>query len=328
MLHRLSVFLTFCGFFSGPYCVKNGNAFERGSYSYINVSEITRQARSSPAADIIFLVDESASMIREHAWLSDISMGLDEALKRSDIGVGLLPNQFGLIGFAKDDPSHVTGRSIPMPIHGELMGTAREFDEARKTLALNGRLEDMYLAMDLALDTYPLRPGLACQLIGVTDEGRTPLNPPTRSPFSSPLTYDYILQKMRQKGCILNVVVNEQMKSMQPGGEEPALGVSSNNDSAIETPGGNFRITRGNGKAFAMSGHGNTHEAYVRMAFALGGAAWDLNLLRKGNDTARAFTKAFIDLKVKEISKQVCERCFCDSPPVAECRPGCLGESL
>ena len=75
-----------------------------------------------------------------------------------------------------------------------------------------------------------------------------------------------------------------------------------------------------------MSGHGTTHKDYVRMAMALGGAAWDLNLLRKGGETASAFTKAFIDLKVKEISKQVCERCFCDSPPIPECRPGCLGE--
>ena len=98
------------------------------------------------------------------------------------------------------------------------MGTASEFDEARRSLALNGRLEDLYLAIDLALERYPLRTGLACQLIGVTDEGRTPLNPPsTNGSVLQPWTYDYILQKMRQKGCILNVVVNEQMKSMQPG---------------------------------------------------------------------------------------------------------------
>ena len=190
-------------------------------------------------------------MVIEHAWLANISNGLDDTLKKSGIGSGLLPNQFGLIGFAKDHPDHVTGRSIAMPIHGELMGTANEFNESRELLALNGRLEDMYLAINLALDTYPLRPGLACQLIGVTDEGRTRLNPPSGG---SPYTYNYILNKMRAKGCILNVVVNEKMMSMDTNPPTPGLGVSSNNDSAIETNDGNFRIMRGHGEAIKNTG--------------------------------------------------------------------------
>ena len=38
------------------------------------------------------------------------------------------------------------------------------------------------------------------------------------------------------------------------------------------------------------------------------------------------FTRAFIDLKVKEISKPVCERCYCETSPIPDCRRGCLGK--
>ena len=50
------------------------------------------------------------------------------------------------------------GRVIEMP-DGDWMGTATEFNEVRTKLALDGRTEDMYTAIELALDFYPLRPG-------------------------------------------------------------------------------------------------------------------------------------------------------------------------
>eukprot|EP00117_Sycon_ciliatum_P018230 scpid12394/ scgid16927/ Hemicentin-1; Fibulin-6 len=302
----------------GEGCIRKGEFMRKGAYGYFNTSEVLRNAQVRPAADIIMLIDESRSMIREHSWLQDISIGLDLALKANGIGVDI-PNQFGLVGFAKDDPEAVRGRVFPMSeCDGSLMGTAEEFNSARENLALDGREEDLYHAMELALDRYPLRPGQACQIIGITDEGRTPQDPY--------ISYDRILQKMRAKGCMLNVVVNQKMQSTQPSLGTEALGVSSSNDSAVERPGGGYTIYRNAGRPVVQTAHGSTHVDYTRLAFELGGAAWDLNRLRDGGDTAVAFTKAFINLKVREISRQICERCFCDLGPRPDCRDGCLGE--
>ena len=291
----------------------DGKTLQEGEYRYINGIETIREAKISPAADFIFLVDESGSMIQEHAWLERVSSGLDESLKKEGIGLNI-PNQFCLIGFAH--PPFEDGRVLPMP-SGAVMGNAMEFDEARKALATDGRIEDMYAAMNLGFEKCELRPGMACQVIGVTDEGRSArIND----------NFQIMLEKLQSRGCILNVGVNEKMLSQGVGGSVTALGVSSRNDSAIETPGGNFEIVRGKGQAQAISGHGNTDEMYVQLAFKTGGAAWDLNELRKGGNTARAFTNAFIDLKVREISGQVCQLCSCEQGPVPTCTRGCLGE--
>ena len=303
----------------GDGCIKNGEFMPKGTYRYFNTSEIVRAVQVRPAADIIILVDESRSMIREHAWLQDISLGLDAALRENGIGLDI-PNQFGLVGFAKDDPEHIRGRVFPMSsCDGSLMGSAEEFNVVRENLALDGREEDLYHAMSLALDTYPLRPGQACQIIGITDEGRTP-----QLPY---ISYNAILAKMREKGCMLNVVVNQKMVSYHSDPPVPALGVSAANDSAVEIPGGDYRIYPRKGYPIVQTAHGSTHLDYTLLAFELGGAAWDLNKLRDGGDTALSFTKAFIRLKVREISRQLCERCFCDLAARPDCRDGCVSEA-
>ena len=90
-------------------------------------------------------------------------------------------------------------------------------------------------------------------------------------------------------------------------------------------PGGDFRIVRGTGVPVPRSAHGSTHTSYTELAFNTGGAAWDLNRLRVGGDTARSFTKAFVWLKEREISQQLCTRCRCEGTgAVAVCMPGCL----
>ena len=53
----------------------------------------------------------------------------------------------------------------------------------------------------------------------------------------------------------------------------------------------------------AVSGFGSTIADYVDLAWATNGAAWDLNWLRAGGDTATSFTNAFVDVKVTEIMK-------------------------
>lgn len=162
-------------------------------------------------------------MFTEHAWLTNVSQALDRALRVNGIGTDL-PNLFGLIGFAKNDPRDVTGRVIHMA-SGSMMGTAKQFTAATQQLALEGFHEDMYNPVMIALDRYPLRPGMACQIIGVTDEGRMAMPP---DGVSKPYPRDYILHRLRERGCLLNAIVNQQFKSFEAEGIHDALGVTGN----------------------------------------------------------------------------------------------------
>lgn len=83
----------------------------------------------------------------------------------------------------------------------------------------------------------------------------------------------------------------------------------------------------GSGAPVPRSAHGSTHLAYTELAFSTDGAAWDLNRLRVGGETAESFTKAFVWLKEREISQQLCSRCRCEGGARAVCIPGCLSES-
>ena len=300
-------------------CAKYGLKMEAGELRDFFYSEVLRTTK--PAADIIFVVDESASMVTEHQWLSNVSTALDNALKEQNIGREV-PNQFGLVGFARDDPMDMKGRVIYMK-NSRKFGQADSFKAATKKLALNGRLEDLYLGIALALDHYELRPGMACQIIAVTDEGRTKLTPSSRHKHRMrvPYEYEYIYDRLVNKSCVLNVVVNQQMSA----DKVPALGIGSQGEGYVEAPNGQFKVERG-GMANELSGHGSTHKHYTKLALATRGGAWDLNRLRAGGNVAMAFTKAFVHLKQREVSRQLCERCTCDNGPGPNCREGCLGK--
>eukprot|EP00117_Sycon_ciliatum_P002421 scpid7190/ scgid3720/ Fibrillin-1 len=300
-------------------CVKNGVELDIDETRDFPLTE-TRRA-SPPAADIIFVIDESASMVTEHQWLSRLSDQLDKALAVQGIGIAM-PNYFGLVGFAKDSPAHKTGRIIRME-NGRLFGSALDLSDATVELALDGRDEDMYYGIVTALEQYPFRPGLACQIVGVTDEGRTVLPPPVNSSLTASPTFNTILAMLQEKNCALNVVVNQQMSA----DSKSALGVGSSRDGFVEVGSGEFEVLRGVGVANVDSAHGSTHRAYTLLAFATGGGAWDLNKLRVGGPTADAFTKAFVWLKEREITRQLCERCVCiEGEPMPLCQKGCFGE--
>lgn len=260
-------------------------------------------------------------MVTEHSWLTPLSDQLDAALVAQGIGIAM-PNYFGLVGFAKNDPASITGRVIRMA-SGRLFGSPLELSDATVELALNGRDEDLYYGILKALDLYPFRPGMACQIIGVTDEGRTPLPPPSNSSLTASPTFNSVLAMLQEKKCALNVVVNQEMMV----GGQSALGVGSSRDGFVELSGGMFEVLRAAGVPDQQSAHGTTHRDYTLLAFATGGGAWDLNKLRLGGSTADAFTKAFVWLKEREITRQLCERCTCiDGRPDPLCQRGCFGK--
>ena len=109
-------------------------------------------------------------------------------------------------------------------------------------------------------------------------------------------------------GCVLNIVVNEQMrgKATEDAPWQRALGVASNGQAVIDDGTGSFLIVA-YGEAMKLTGHENTHDAYVELAMRTGGTVWDLNILR--DDTYhQSFTNDFIEVKVQEILRQILGR--------------------
>ena len=131
------------------------------------------------SALVVYVVDESGSMIGEHRWLETTALSLDEDLKARKV----TDNMYALVGFASEKPTVDSrfGRIIPVGPNGEHCGTATQMKDALKSLHTDGKLEDGYSAMGVALQNVSCMKArlreqasaTACQIILIT--GRRPL---------------------------------------------------------------------------------------------------------------------------------------------------------
>lgn len=244
------------------------------------------EANAASTADIVFLVDESGSMSGEHAWIG----GMVAALETNLIAAGVTNNRYALVGFGSGlSSSPNLGRDLMTPVSGSSWGTATQFQTADNSLVISGSFEDGYSAINFT-NTWSYRSDAAVNYILITDEDRDVGN--------TSLTYSSILSQLDGKNALLNVAVDAKYKDSTGSF---VLGVTGT-DSYYKADGlGGF--TTGTGAAF-YSDSGTTLDDYINMAWATGGATWDLNLLRAGGLTATSFTNAFIDLKVNEIIVQ------------------------
>lgn len=240
--------------------------------------------------DVIAVVDESGSMGGEHAWLSGMISGLDAGLITRAAG-DPVSAQYGLVGFGGSSSHGTTGHQHN--VGGGQFGTATEFGTATSGLTLGGYSEDGYSGINTALN-YNLRGNAATNIILVTDEDR--------DVEQAGLNYSNILSALQNQDALLNAVLNI---SVSCGDGRTALGVSDDGAGGLTgytaTLNGGFTSCTG---ATVVSGFGTTVNDYVNLALASGGAAWDLNQLRAGGQTAASFTAAFIDIKVEEIVTQ------------------------
>ena len=238
-------------------------------------------------ADIMAIVDESGSMSTEHAWLGGMMTSLDAGLVAAGLTGG---NHYGLTGFGKSGTGNL-GRQLN--VGGGQFGTAAEFATATGALVVNGSFEDGYSAINFANTNYTYRGGAARNYILVTDEDRDNGN--------AALTYANVLASLTGAGTMLNAVVDATFSCGVAGANFQVLGIDSKGTGYVADGSGGY-LTCAN--AFAVSGYGSTVNNYVALALATGGAAWDLNKLRAGGNTAVSFTNAFIDIKVQEIHDQ------------------------
>lgn len=157
------------------------------------------------------------------------------------------------------------------------------------SLATSGGFEDGYAAINFALG-YSFTAGAAVNFILVTDEDRDVT-------AGSTLNFGNIQQALSSRNILLNAIVNNAFSS----DSGTALGIDDDGNGYVEDGSGGFTAVA---NGIAGSGFGTTTQDYVDLALATGGAAWDLNQLRAGGDTASSFAKAFIDIKVGEIATQ------------------------
>lgn len=238
-------------------------------------------------ADILFAVDESGSMSGEHTWLGGMVGSLQAGLVGAGVGATPFFNQYGLTGYGS--VSHAAGQAPHKHVvGGGDYGTAADLATATGGLVIDGGTEDGWRAINFIVNNYAFRAGSGRNIVLVTDEDRDNTD--------ATLTRDGILSDLARIGALLNVVVNNPFRC---GDGSVALGMSADGTGYKADGLGGFITCVG---AVYGNGAGSTETQYVELALLNGGAAWDLNQLRAGGDTALSFSKAFVDIKVGEIS--------------------------
>jgi hypothetical protein len=241
--------------------------------------------KAATTADIIFVVDESGSMSGEHAWIGSMVASLEADLAAA----GVTGNRYALTGYgASGSGGHSVGGHAHS-VGGGDFGTAAQLAAASAGLVISGGTEDGWQAINYALNHYAFRPGAAVNVILITDEDRD---------NTSADTYASTLAALTSRGALLNAVVNNAFRT---SGNQVALGVDSDGNAYQANGVGGYTSSAG---GTGINGADTTYEDYVQMAWATGGAGWDLNQLRAGGVTAASFTEAFVDIKVQEIIVQ------------------------
>ncbi|MFT6927224.1 MAG: hypothetical protein ACJAZP_002853 [Psychromonas sp.] len=239
--------------------------------------------RSVGDAEVLVVIDVSGSMGGETRWVGGMAVALEEKLKAAGVGSNDT-NKYGLVNYSSYGPRNTL-------VKGGKFGSAQEFDAASASLGLYGGTEDGWQAIHFTLNDYPKAEKAARNIILVTDEDRDNRD--------SNITYASILQELDGQAALLNSVVNARFKCVDG---TSALGMNSEHVGYVADGQGGYTLCE---NASAYSGSGNTIAHYVQMAMENGGAAWDLNYLRSGGHYAESFSKALIDIKVKEIIEQL-----------------------
>ncbi|OPF18912.1 hypothetical protein B1L04_05655 [Microcystis aeruginosa KW] len=252
---------------------------------------------STGSADVVFVVDESGSMSGEHFWLAAMVRDLEAALKAKAI----TNNRYALAGFGGAgirEPGHL----FSLGANFNLVGDAEDLANATQLLQTSGGTEDGYDGINVALTGLSFRPGAAVNVILVTDEDRDIISPR--------LTFSSILQDLTNQQALLNAVVSANFRDTS---NQIVLGVDSDNNAYRANGTGGYIIT----PIGIVSSSDTTKRDYIDLALATAGAAWNLDQLRVGGLTATSFTKAFVDIKAKEIIEQLPLTVIASDPTVS-----------
>ena len=268
-----------------------------GTYSYGDLVTLTAFPQLKPAdeayCDIVFLVDESGTMATEHAWLLTLPTTLNAALVAANIGAGVNPNNYALVGFGGHiNPAH------KHTVGGGDWGTAAECDTAAGGLFLGGGgTEDGYEACYFALNNYTYRGDAIKVYILITDEERHDITGGT-------VTKASITADLQSSGVILASCLNLSITDTLA---QPAIGRKGTTvyTGTLIPP---YYTTGTLLSLVAGPGGGTTVADYCDVTDVVpapqpdGGTSWDLNILRLGGAEAVSFTSAFTDILKDQVS--------------------------
>lgn len=263
---------------------------------------------AATTADVLFVVDESGSMETEHDWLSGMVLDMEAGL----LGKNITGNRYALLGYGGGGSHYLPNKHA---VGGTDWGTATDLSAATSTLVLTGGTEDGWNALDWALNNYSFRSNAALNIVLITDEDRDNTN------YS--LSFSGVQSALQAKGALLNVVVDTYFNS-DTSTYADTLGVDYAGTAYVADGAGSYTTTTGgvfggenngtNGGSPYYNYNFTNETDYVNLAWAttyststggtVGGAAWNLSILRNGGFDATSFTQAFVDLKVEEIKKQ------------------------
>ncbi|NJL31518.1 MAG: hypothetical protein HC898_07755 [Phycisphaerales bacterium] len=245
-----------------------------------------------PGADIVFMVDESGSMETEHAWLNTAIYELEDALN----ALGIIDNRYALIGFGGSQTQNDSW-SVPVGNGNGYWGSPSEMDIAFGLLDITGSeggQEDGYDAISHALTQYMYRQGVPVNFILVSDEDR--------DSFNDNLSKSFITSQLSDKNITLNTVVNAYF-GVDTGVTGEIVGVDADRTGFVADGFGSYYTVEDS----FYTGHGAnegweyTYSDYIDLAWGLGGAAWNINYISSVGLIAESFTKAFVDIKAKEV---------------------------
>lgn len=292
-------------------------------------------------ADFLFIVDESGSMYAGHDWLDAMIYELEEKLQGRGLGIGHGRNRYGLVGFGNRSVAPRAFDLDPFTPGDQLFGNADQFAQTSLRLERSGGLEDGYAGIQFGLDTYEFRPRAAVNFVLVSDEDRDTfdINLSFQSILDTLQTHNALLnvvinQSFQDVEGNRAVGVDGWGNAFIPDGDSFRTGIYAEPTPASPLPLGITRSVRPmpkpGGSQFKpippvlpppssrppvlppglhpYPGE-TTQEDYVELAWAsevkaARGAAWDLNMLRPGGGTVRAFTDAFTTIKAEEAYRQ------------------------
>jgi hypothetical protein len=238
-------------------------------------------------------------MTGEHAWVPNAIEELEKLLVAQGVGRDRNKNVYAIVGFGVPQ---VSARVVQLG--GVTWITADRYREAANQLQVNGDTEDGYYAIDFAINNVPFPESCARNYILITDERRA------ESQQGSSLTFRDTLQILQDNEIVTNVIINAglEVNSLE------AFGVDYLGNAFSVGRGGDFIEDTGDVGVVRDVAFCNSFRDYAELGLRTHGAVWDLETLRQGNQYALAFTKAFTEVKSREIivTSQQCQRCECE----------------
>ena len=250
--------------------------------------------RKSVAAQILFVVDESRSMVDEHSWLKDFTLGLESALQALDFGALDSKNMYGLVGFGGRDKSPLgwLGRTVSSSLGKTMVNSDQFVSELLPQLLDNGAFEDGYSAINTALESNAdnFSPDSAKLLFLVTDEGRDKL--------AWYLTRDMLAESLKELGFVMHAVSSV---SLGLAGSQPILGIKQDREffqDPLAHDSVASRLLTGPVQFTSRPTAYRTWEDYAVLALLTGGTVWDIEQLRLGYRERAVLSQALTHVRL------------------------------